>query len=101
MANNGAIIKNYTEVETWTVSDLIDAVNNDTPLKKKSVTVPKYQRSLVWPEKMRKSFVSSIKSGYPFGSLLLYKVGEAEGITQYNLIDGLQRTSTLLDYTKN
>lgn len=50
---------------------------------------------------MKKSFISSIKSGYPFGSLLLYKVGEVNGITKYNLIDGLQRSSTLLDYTRN
>jgi len=98
---SASFIKDYTDVETWNVQDLIDSINSSSPIKKKSITVPKYQRSLVWSEKMRKAFISSIKSGFPFGSLLLYKVGEAKGVTKYNLIDGLQRTSTLLDYTKN
>ena len=42
--------------EQHNIKNLIDAINSASPIKKKSITVPKYQRSLVWAEKMRKAF---------------------------------------------
>lgn len=62
------------------------------------VTLPSYQRRLVWKKKQKKDFIESISRGYPFGSLLLYKY---ENDDKYSIIDGLQRFSTLRDYKKN
>lgn len=92
-------IKNFSDIVTWSVEELVMAASSNSP-KKNTVFIPKYQRNLVWKEEARRDFIDSVKSGYPIGSLLLYKMGEDSGIAKYNLIDGLQRTSTLLEYTK-
>jgi len=52
----------------------------------------------VWTNNQRKALIESIKKGMPIGALLMYKVGEKEGITEYQLIDGLQRVTTLKRY---
>jgi uncharacterized protein with ParB-like and HNH nuclease domain len=87
--------KDYTIVESWSISDLIDALTESN--KKRKIIIPKYQRGLVWKSDQKKLFIDSIKDGFPIGSLLLFKTN---GDT-YSLTDGLQRTSTLLDYSKN
>jgi len=63
---------NYTDIETWTVEDLVDAVS-EKPIKKRKIMVPKFQRNLVWGNEQKKSYIDSIKMGFPFGSLLLSK----------------------------
>ncbi len=62
------------------------------------VELPKFQRSVVWNEKKRKDFFDSITRGFPFGSLLLYKSSNS---SRYQLIDGLQRLTTLKDIQEN
>lgn len=90
--------KNYSDISTWTIEDLIDSLS-EKPIKKEKVIIPKYQRNLVWSSKQKKSFIDSIKSGFPFSSLLLFKEGSnKDGITQYSLVDGLQRTTTIMRY---
>ncbi|PFH86470.1 DUF262 domain-containing protein [Bacillus sp. AFS088145] len=89
--------KNFSDISTWTVEDLMDSIE-ENPQKKEKVIIPKYQRNLVWSDKQKKSFIDSIKSGFPFGSLLLFKEGSEGGITNYSLIDGLQRTTTIKKY---
>ncbi len=63
---------------------------------KKRISLPTFQRSIVWKENRKKQFISTIISGLPFGVLLLYQ----EDLGKYSLIDGLQRFSTLCDYEK-
>lgn len=88
----------HTDVESWTVEDLVNSIQKN-PVKKRVIDVPKYQRSLVWSDDQKEMLIKSIKSGFPIGSLLLYKSEpDKEGNTVYLLIDGLQRSSTLLDY---
>nr|WP_255347152.1 DUF262 domain-containing protein [Thermoactinomyces sp. Gus2-1] len=58
--------------------------------------LPKFQRNLVWKEKNKIEFIESLKKGYPFGTLLLYKQEDKDDI--FSLIDGLQRSSTIKDY---
>lgn len=89
---------NHTKSEVWSVSDLVAALS-DTPDKKQRIIIPKFQRTLVWSKEQKKDLINSIKRGFPIGAILLYKVGDDEqGTTRYNLIDGLQRSSTLRQY---
>ncbi len=64
-----------------------------TELKNK-ITAPKFQRNFVWKKKARKELIYSIKQGLPIGSFLLQAMDKGH----YNIIDGRQRFSTLLDY---
>ena len=88
-------------IEKWTVDQLIDATSANPRLGKK-VTIPEFQRRLVWKRPQRDALIDSIKKGYPFGSLLMYKEPDAAGeMEHYKLIDGLQRTQALRHYTSH
>lgn len=98
-------IPDYAEIKVWLVKDLMDAASKE-PSKNWQITIPEFQRRLVWPEKKQKELITSIKKGFPFGSLLLFEDVEkgkkdASNKKFYNLIDGLQRTHALKRYTSN
>lgn len=40
---------------------------------KNNIVLPKFQRNLVWSEREKINFIESLKKGYPFGSILIYK----------------------------
>lgn len=91
-------------VETWKIEELIDATLTK-PSGDRQITIPGFQRRLAWPEEKRKGLITSIKKGYPFGSLLVFKDRVASnrgGKTKeyYKLIDGLQRTQALKYYDR-
>jgi hypothetical protein len=97
-------VRSYAEVETWTVKQLIDATR-ESPVGAKKITIPEFQRRLVWSKDKQEKLILSIKTGYPFGSLLLYEDIATGNQTKeskrfYKLIDGLQRTQALLKYTE-
>ena len=58
--------------------------------------VPQFQRSVVWNKKRRIDFINNVRNGEPFGIIL---VRNNNG--RYELIDGLQRVTTIRDYDKN
>ena len=90
-----------TIIERWTVNELIDATSAK-PRCGRKVTIPEFQRRLVWNRKKREMLIDSIKKGYPFGSLLMYKETDDAGeMEHYKLIDGLQRTQALRHYASN
>lgn len=62
------------------------------------VTVPQFQRRLVWSKQQKKEFIETLSKGFPFGSVLIYKY---EDDSLISLIDGLQRVSTIMDYERN
>lgn len=64
---------------------------------KDKIEIPKFQRGLVWGEAKKKEFIKSLKSGLPIGVLLLSKSEPAK----YKVIDGLQRFTTMLDYSRD
>jgi len=83
----------------------MDAVSS-SPAGNERVTIPEFQRRLVWNQKKRKGLIDSIKRGYPFGSILIYEdiadgKTAADGKKHYKLIDGLQRTQALKSYIEN
>jgi len=91
------MIENYTDVKSWNIEDIINSLKENPP-KRERIIIPKFQRTLVWSNIQRKLLIDSIKKGMPIGALLLYKVGDTNGITEYQLIDGLQRVTTLKRY---
>lgn len=64
---------------------------------KDKIEIPKFQRGLVWGEGKKKEFIKSLKSGLPIGVLLLSKAQDGK----YKVIDGLQRFTTMLDYSRD
>lgn len=60
------------------------------------IVVPTYQRGAVWNQKQKRELIDSMNKGYPFGSILLY-----EGNNKRKIIDGLQRSTTIIQYVKN
>jgi len=61
------------------------------------IRIPSFQRNLVWSDTQKDYFIDSIKKGFPFGAILLYK--ESESV--YQLIDGLQRSNTIKEFINN
>lgn len=97
--------RNAVEIDIWPVSKLMDAVSS-SPTGNNRVTIPEFQRRLVWNQATRKKLIESIKRGYPFGSILIYEDiarGQAarDGKRYYSLIDGLQRTQALMSYVEH
>ena len=98
------MFRNAVDIDIWPVSKLMDAVSSN-PSGSNKVTIPEFQRRLVWSQSTRKGLIDSIKRGYPFGSILIYEDiarGHAvgDGKRHYNLIDGLQRTQALKSYVE-
>ena len=58
--------------------------------------IPQFQRNVVWKKKKREAFLRNVLDGDPFGIIL---IRERDG--KYELIDGLQRISTIKDFIKN
>lgn len=91
---------NHTDTTSWTIEELIIALG-ENPTKKNKITIPKFQRTLVWKKGQQKAFIDSVKKGFPVGAVLLYKsTTDNSGTTIYNLIDGLQRSTALNQYIK-
>lgn len=64
---------------------------------KKCVEIPDFHRDITWKNDDRKKFIETLRAGFPFGSLLLYKLSEEK----YLLVDGLQRFSTIQSFENN
>lgn len=89
--------KNDTKTETWNIENIVNAIKDSSD--KNKIVIPKFQRNLVWGSKQKKEFIDSIKQGFPVGALLLFKTETEGDITKYSLIDGLQRATTLREYS--
>lgn len=65
------------------------------------INIPKYQRKLVWNSKRKELFLRNVLEGEPFGIILVKeKKEEGSDRIKYDLIDGLQRITTLLKFHK-
>ena len=51
----------------------------------------------MWKPSQKERLIDSIKNGFPFGTILLYQKDD----NTYQLIDGLQRSSTIYEYLHN
>jgi len=63
---------------------------------------PVWQRkSNVWPSHYKAFFIDSILRNYPFPSLLINTRTSDDGSTVYEVVDGKQRLTTILDFVHN
>jgi hypothetical protein len=62
---------------------------------KDSVSIPQFQRSLVWKKEQKEKFIDSALDGNPFGVLLLHDDIISKKLI---IIDGLQRFTTLRSF---
>lgn len=84
---------NTTTHDTWTVKDLLDSYNDQIKNRKYVLKLPEFQRGIVWNNNQKRELIESIQKNMPIGSLLLYKENDT-----YQLVDGLQRTTAILEY---
>ncbi|MGL4343421.1 MAG: DUF262 domain-containing protein [Metamycoplasmataceae bacterium] len=64
--------------------------------EKGKLKIPRIQRKLVWSQKEKNKFQDSLRRGFPFGVILISEIGDEKYI-----IDGLQRTTTIMEIYKN
>ena len=71
-------------------------------LKEKHIIVPEYQRQFVWDNSIQSRFVESIFMAIPIPAIfLLETIDDETGITKNEVIDGVQRLSTLVAFVDN
>ena len=85
-------MQNHWKPDSYTAEAL------ETLIKEKKITIPPYQRGIVWDDKKKDKLIDTIKNGFPFGSILLYE--DPQNGT-FQLIDGLQRSSTIFEFVNN
>lgn len=87
-------------IETITLKELKLAY--DGLSKQFKLTIPRYQRGIVWTAQQREDLIESISKGFPVGALLAYQTNEHTEANAaplvWQLVDGLQRSSTLIAY---
>lgn len=86
-----------TKYESWNLRKITKALEEHN-VDNVKIEVPMFQRNLVWSEEQKKTFIDSVKKGFPIGTLLFYKVKDKD---TYSLIDGLQRSTTIKDFMKS
>ena len=59
---------------------------------------PPYQRRSVWTRGDRQFFLDTIFRNYPSPAIFLHKTIEDDGKPVYHVVDGKQRTQTILDF---
>lgn len=59
---------------------------------------PPYQRRSVWTRKDRQFFLDTIFRNYPSPAIFLHKTIDDAGKATYHVVDGKQRTQTILDF---
>lgn len=87
-------MKNTWKLESFTAEQINENID------KKVFTIPMYQRGVVWSQSQKDILIDTIKKGLPFGSLLLYYNND-DGKGTYQIIDGLQRSTTIIDFVQN
>lgn len=85
-----------TKYESWNLKKITKALEEHN-VDNVKIEVPMFQRNLIWSEEQKKTFIDSVKKGFPIGTLLFYKMKDKD---TYSLIDGLQRSTTIRDFMK-
>jgi hypothetical protein len=70
--------------------------------KEGHIIIPEYQRQFVWDNSIQSRFVESIFMAIPIPAIfLLETIDDETGITKNEVIDGVQRLSTLVAFVDN
>lgn len=61
------------------------------------ITLPKFQRGLVWNSRKKREFITTLREGLPFGAILVYPKSN-DPDSDLLILDGQQRLSTIIEY---
>ena len=64
-------------------------------------TDPPYQRRSVWTRNDKQYFLDTIFRNYPSPAIFLHKTIDDSGRPTYHVVDGKQRTHTILDFVED
>ena len=64
-------------------------------------TDPPYQRRSVWTRSDKQYFLDTIFRNYPSPAIFLHKTIDDSGRSTYHVVDGKQRTQTILDFVED
>src|SRR4051794_40402765 len=59
---------------------------------------PPYQRRSVWSQSYKDYFVDTILLDYPAPAVFLFEDIDEDGVTEYSVVDGKQRLSTIFEF---
>jgi hypothetical protein len=85
----------YHRVQEWTVKEYMDALTRNVACRE--ITVPPFQRSVVWSMEDSRAFIETLQLCQPCGVLTLFK-SEYANSEHYSILDGQQRAVTMLRY---
>lgn len=91
-------IEDRVNVQVWSIRRLTEALEGSG---REVIYIPTFQRGVVWKLAQRRKLIESIKQHYPVGSLLLYEAGFIGNRQKYQIVDGLQRSKSLMAYCQN
>ena len=69
--------------------------------KENHIVIPEYQRQFVWDTSIQSRFIESIFMAVPIPAIFLLETTDDQGITENEVIDGVQRLSTLASFVDN
>lgn len=85
--------------KSFSITDLLMKIDRE------ELVIPSFQRSLVWDDEEKKELSDTIRKQRPFGCIYLYKYQDIDQnkvkIDKFQLIDGLQRLSTISEYMES
>lgn len=69
--------------------------------KENHIVIPEYQRQFVWDTSIQSRFIESIFMAVPIPAIFLLETTDDQGMTENEVIDGVQRLSTLVSFVDN
>jgi hypothetical protein len=92
-----------TSAELFRIRNMKDYRSPGDKNPKYKLEIPSYQRGIVWPKEKKASLIRSIAEGFPIGALMMYvkEVLPNGKTTVLQVIDGLQRSTAVLEYAKS
>jgi hypothetical protein len=91
----------HSNSESWTLKDIGNAVDQHNEQGRWFISLPKFQRSLVWSESQKLMLIDSLYRGFPIGTLLTFQTDAKSGRRiVLEAVDGLQRITTIVEYLK-
>lgn len=73
----------------------------DNYINNKYIVNRRYQRKLVWTQQEKVAFIDSIVKNYSIPLFLLAQNTDSNGMTQYEIIDGMQRLNSIVSFIEN
>jgi len=92
-------VENLQEI-VKSIKNEADELIKDGDESKYIIRVPGWQRGTKWQESDRRDFIDSIKNDEPIGQIILFKKPKS-GSTEYLIVDGLQRSTTMKMFMDN